>query len=297
MFLLHNFIVSSKAFTFDDEVSQPSHDDPISVAFSRHYLLHSILGLSALQLFAEDRSQLERYRQAISHQDAAIRQAKTHLTHLTVDHAEAMFWFSSFTSLFALAEPPLRPQEGQPRLDPIQDLLHSFRLSRGITTILRRMPDHLGIVKATAPEHWKDNREELIPKLRTNYPQLTQLEIYIRSTCNDFEKASICLSAAEELFTFIAVLQDNPTNKRLTHLIQSWSMNLSDAFVDMCRDKSPAAIAVIGFYVVALETRQSVWFFRGWPSILLKECESILNDFGTDGSKLLEWPKQMVFKP
>lgn len=297
MFLLHNFIVSSKAFTFDDEVSQPSHDDPISVAFSRHYLLHSILGLSALQIFAGDRSQLERYRQAISHQDAAIRQAKPHLTYLTADHAEAIFWFSSFTSIFALAEPPLRPQESQPRLDPIQDLLHSFRLGRGIKMILRRMPDHLGIVKATSPEHWKDNRQELIPKLHANYPQLTQLETYIESNCNDSEEALICLSAAKELFTFIAVLQDNPTNKRLTHLIQSWSMNLSDDFMDMCGGKFPPAIAVIGFYVVALEARQSVWFFRGWPAILLKECETILNDAGTDGTKLLEWPKQLIFKP
>lgn len=93
------------------------------------------------------------YYQATSHQDAAIRQARPHLVHLSEEHCEAMFWFSAYTSLYALAEPLLRPwpltgvndnniNDSNESLDPIKELIHSFQLGRGINLIIRQHWDY-----------------------------------------------------------------------------------------------------------------------------------------------------------
>ncbi|KAL2007580.1 hypothetical protein VTN00DRAFT_9018 [Thermoascus crustaceus] len=90
--LLHNFIVASCHFNLDKEPSLPHENDAVALGFSRHYLLHSIIALSALHLFSMGPSSPQRkryYYQATSHQDAAIRQARPHLVHLSEEHCEA----------------------------------------------------------------------------------------------------------------------------------------------------------------------------------------------------------------
>lgn len=160
--------------------------------------------------------------------------------------------------------------------------------------ITHSLPKDCDIAKATLPGLWQDNRDELRPKLRENYPALLQLEKFIRDNCENTEQLSVCLAHAEELLLFIAVLQHAPVDKKTTHLIMSWCMGLSDVFLDMCSKRVPAAVAILAFYGVAMHTRQEVWFFRGWPEILLTECEETLKDKNVQYGTLLDWPRTVT---
>jgi hypothetical protein len=82
------------------------------------------------------------YALAISHHGAAIRLARPHITAPSTVHAEAMFNFSGFNSLFSFAEPVLRPSTSDP-CDYIGDLLNSFRMARGIRAIIAKNPELL----------------------------------------------------------------------------------------------------------------------------------------------------------
>ena len=305
MQLLYHFIVASKAFSLEESASEPWKDDldPVSIAFTKHYLLHSILAISAIQIYFNDKSQTQKYQQAISHQDAAIRQARPHLIHLTKEHAEAMFWFSVYTSLFSLIEPLLRPtgpDSKSQKLDLINELVNSFQLGRGVRATLSQQDSNSKLAQIPTSGFYEDNRKELRPHLRKNYPQLDQLRGFIEATktySNPQEDLGDCLKAAEDLFLDIAVLQHDLTNKKNTRLIMTWTMSLTNVFLDLCKTKHPAAIGVLAFYSVALHTRQTVWFFQGWPVVLLQECERILQKSTVDYGALLEWPKQIITGP
>lgn len=292
MFLLHNFIVNSRLWSLDRSSAEPSHDDPISVGLRYHYVLHAILGLSALQLYSEDKSDTKRYHQAMSHQDAAIRQARPHLTHTTTQHAEAVFWFSSFTSIFALAEPVRRASEVT--MNPVTEILHAFGLARGVRTITKSLPTDTQLGKATAPEHWKDNREELSQDLHDRFPALVDLETFIQPNTYNDEDRDACLTYARQLILFIAVLQSDMSNRRTTHLIMSWPMGLSEVFLEICRRQAPVAMVILAYYGAAMHLRKAVWFFQGWPEILLKQCTGVLNGAKIESTKLLAWPTDVI---
>lgn len=180
------------------------------------------------------------------------------------------------------------------KLDATKELLHAFGLARGIRMITHSLPEDCDIAKATAPELWQDNRDELRPTLREDYPALLQLEEFIEANCEDSEQLFVCLTHVEELLLFIAVLQHAPTNRKATHLIMSWCMGLPAMFLDMCSKKASVAVATLAFYGVAMHTRQEVWFFRGWPEILLTECEEILKDKNVQHGTLLDWPRMVI---
>lgn len=297
MFLLHNFVVSTRTFQTDANSPTAHHDSPINLAFKHHYLLHCILGLSALQLFGEDPSNLVRYNQATAHQDAAIRMARPHLINLTAEHSEAIFWFSSFTTMFSLAEPIARPTPPGTDRDYVEDWLHSIALSRGINMVLRQMPETSDIKRATAPEHWQEGKQDIqnaLVDLREQYPQLSHLENFIRKHCEDSNELEECLNVVEKLFSYIAVLQKDLSDRKKLYLIQIWSMDLPDVFIQMCYEKKPAAIAILAFYGVAMHTRSFVWFFRGWPHVFLQECERHFRLAGIPSDGVLQWPRSMI---
>lgn len=279
MFLLHHFFTASRDFSVDDTRQEPSADDPVALGFTHHYLLHSILALSALHLHSTDLLEHRHYDLAISHHDAAIRQARPHLLYVEKHHAEALFWFSVFTSLFAFAEPLIRPTSNKPTVDLIEELLKAFRLGRGVRTIMAQLDSSSPLSQIPTSGYFNDNREELEADLDRNFPQLGQLRNFIRGMENHgltSEEATECVQVAEKLFLYIAVLQHDLSNKKTTYLIMVWSIDLSETFLQLCHSKHPVALTILAVYAVAFYTRQWFWPFRGWPVVLLKSCEDAL---------------------
>lgn len=259
------------------------------------------------------------YYQATSHQDAAIRQARPHLVHLSEEHCEAMFWFSAYTSLYALAEPLLRPwpltgvndnniNDSNESLDPIKELIHSFQLGRGINLIIRQHWDYFQRSELFS-RFDDDNRDELEPTLEKDYPQLVALRNLITgyfcrhhdphndNNSDSEEQETASLHAVSHLFLYLAILASNPSSdKKHTRLIQTWPIILQNRFLDMCRGKHPVAVLILAHYAVLMGCRErDFWFFRGWPVAILEQAETILGSLGPEWSGLLEWPRRMIY--
>lgn len=141
--LLHNFTTVTIPSLHTDLVRQKVWaDDFVRLSFSKLYLLHAILALSALHLVSQDRSRTELLALASAHQTAALRLAQPHIAHLTEAESVAIFAFSGFTALSACVETSLEFQESDYSGDPIGAILSCFNLNRGIKLVLEPFREH-----------------------------------------------------------------------------------------------------------------------------------------------------------
>ncbi|KAL1857057.1 hypothetical protein Daus18300_010505 [Diaporthe australafricana] len=195
---------------FSDANKQFEYDF-VRLGFSHHYLLNSILALAALQLFDQDRSRLKWYARAAAHQDAALTRARPHLQSLEDCQRLALVGFAAFTTMYAVAEPLVRPvHRGSEftELDPVGELLRAIRLGRSTTAFVRNQlaPQIKGdpmVLSKFAP-----HRPENVGDVELRFPQLTLLRDLVESHCETEQKPA-CIDAAVTLFEAIAWLMDN----------------------------------------------------------------------------------------
>ncbi|KAF5678601.1 hypothetical protein FHETE_1153, partial [Fusarium heterosporum] len=183
----------------------------VRLGFSHHYLLNSILGLTAMQLYSEDQSQVKWYARAVAHQQAAIIRARPHFE--THDHKQqqALLGFSAFTSMYAVAEPLLRPPRvhSLAQFDPIEEFLTALQFSRStLLFVTQNFPPPV-VSESWLLTKFVANPQIAEKHLAIRYPQLASLHEYIEHYCEAKQRPA-CLHAAGVLFRRIAMLSDNP---------------------------------------------------------------------------------------
>jgi hypothetical protein len=197
--------------------AQRLHSDFVRLGFSRHYLLNSILGLTALQLFSEDRSQCKWYARAVAHQQTAIARARPHFQSLDETDHQALLGFSAFMSMYAVAEPFIRPR---PRLytlqtspfDPIEELIRALRFSRCTTAFVQQNFNTVSVLQSwllIIPEIC--DQDESLQDLETSFPQVGPLLVCINHLSEGSQKAA-CLSAVLQLYRRIVALIKRPSD-------------------------------------------------------------------------------------
>jgi hypothetical protein len=287
--LLHNFHKKTSYWSKPDgELERVFADELVEGGFSCHYIMHAVLALSALQLFSEDQTKTKWYMQATAHQDAAIKLARPLFQQPIGENPGNAFAFSAITAIFALKEPLLRPSELMSKpINPVTELLDAFRLARGLDHSWKKFPED-------KKAEWKANveavPEERVRARSVEYPQLLALTNAISEHCTH-EEENHCLDAAIKLFEYLSLLQTNPDTNRFTYLIKVWQKCISDEFIQLCYNSHPVALAVLAHYSVLIGQRQKIWFFQGWPKILLEHITGILDDTWYE---LLQWPKTMI---
>ncbi|KAM3083933.1 hypothetical protein ACMFMF_001294 [Clarireedia jacksonii] len=272
----------------DGDLERVWTDELVESGFSCHYIMHTVLALSALQLFSEDQSKTKWYMQATAHQDAAIKLARPLFQQPIAENSGDTFAFSAVTAIFALKEPLLRPAEllSKP-FDPVTELLDSFHLARGLRHSLDKFPQE-------KTSEWKASAgavaEERERARSVEYPQLQALKDAISEHCAHEEK-NHCLDAAIRLFDYLSLLQTTPNTNRFAYLIHIWPQHISHEYIELCYNGHSAALAVLAHYSVLIGQRQKIWFFQGWPKVLLEHITDILDDTWYE---LLQWPKAMI---
>ncbi|KAF5558537.1 alcohol dehydrogenase [Fusarium napiforme] len=177
----------------------------VRLGLSHHYLLNSILGLTALQLYSEDRSQSKWYVRAVAHQQAAITRARPHFESLTEGHEQALLGFSAFMSMYAVAEPIYRPSgiRCESPFDPVEELLNALRFSRSTIMFVQQ-----SFPPAVVSGSW------LLTKFATDH-KISQLEGVQRKAC---------IHAARALFRRIATLSDNIGDPEPGKIVWGWGL-------------------------------------------------------------------------
>lgn len=279
----------------DEKESLQSRDRHFRLGLSHPYVLHSLLGLAALQLFSEDRSRAELYALSCTHNDAALRLARPHILHPTTEHADALFHFAATTSVHAVAEPMLRPRDvgrGQ-EADYVGDLLRSFEIDRGVRAVVVAHLDHLQSTGSVDHSKFTDNRDEVAPSLEQDYPQLGKLRDFIRQQCSEPSVVAGCIASVDLLFLSIAVLKANPENHSCIRLIQTWPTDIDKPVLDMCHARHPVALVILAHYAVMMSLRPSFWAFDRWPGAILENVEARLDARYSD---MLCWPRAQIRK-
>lgn len=287
---MHNSITStSKTFGKGNPEHEGRHAE---VSFTHRYVLHVGLALSALHLFSKQPSRMELFERASAHQNEALRLVRPEISNLTQENALPVFLFSGPTSVFAMAEPNLSPSHQNN--DPVNDLLSSFQLSRGIKTILVQHWAYLNttwIASALVPD---DDENETNFGLNTVHPAYATLKKYITSACDNDDndkQAEACHEAAETLFRYITMLETNPELYDNPKLVQMWPIDVPQLYIDMLSKRNPVALVVLGYYAALMRLKSDTWWLNNWPRRILQRVGAIL---GPTYADILQWPRDRV---
>lgn len=274
---------------FLSETTMHLQRDLVRLGFSHHYLLNSILSLTALQLYSQDQSQSKWYARAVAHNQAAITRARPHLHSLDQTQHRALLGFSAFASMYTVAEPPLRTariRSLQAQFDPIEELLRAIQFSRSTTVFVRQNFSPLVISESWLLDKPGSIRGGGLQDLETRFPQLAPLRECIERWCEGGQRAA-CLHAVEELFSRIEklLLLDNSEDSELAKVIWGWGIEVDQIFLDMCWARHAMALVILAHFTVLMSFVKKFWCMRIWPGALLGHIRQVLGDEWEDALK------------
>lgn len=231
------------------------------------------------------------YYLAISHHGAAIKLARPHITASSSVHAEAIFNFSGFNSLFSFAEPVLRPSTSDPS-DYIGELLDSFRMARGIRAVIAKNPQLLADKGLTNNPAWSYDTTLIESTLTETYPQVLELERLVYQHVTDPDQQDATVKSIRRLFINMAVLDDSPKDHSSASLIQRWAIEFDTPFFALCESRHPIALILLAWYALLCQKRANIWFFQRWPRVILHAIDRETQ--GTEWAPFVVEPTQEV---
>jgi hypothetical protein len=287
--LYHQGLTRTRFTITPDAEPEREQSDP-SLRFP--YLMHANLALAALHLYSEQPDRFELLSRAAAHQHAALSQVRPHIVDVTAEHSQAILGFAAATSIFALAEPAYDPRGLGLVRDPVDELLNSFYLGRGIKTILTQRWDvlqHKDSIKKVArlPDY-----TALKVTLDDTYPAYPVLRDVISQSCQG-EEAVSCLEAAENAFFYMAIMETHQRDVPGPMYIQMWPLHVSALFLNMLADRTPIALVVLGYYAALMRTRSNTWWLERWPSAIIQHVTSVLDP---NLVIYLDWPQQKILQ-
>ncbi|KAH7008867.1 hypothetical protein EDB80DRAFT_763938 [Ilyonectria destructans] len=256
------------------------------LAMSHAFLLHQILAVAAHH---QSQIQPERYSHysicASLHQNVTISGLRTALAQITEETCQEVFIASSMLSICAFAS--FSSYGGVSEKPHIDDLTDVFHLIRGMSRILDSYNDFLHQGKL-AQLFVKENGCESAPLLTAVTEQLHHIKL--PDTIHP-AAASIFQETIPELINWVenAMLSTGSPELRVC---VSFAICLTEEFMDLLRQRHPAALAIIAHYCVVLHyTGLDHWYLRGWGRNIL---DDIVANMDPSWSMALEWPLMIM---
>lgn len=285
--LLHQSITRTR-FSISPDTK---HDnDSFALAMNFPYLMHSGLALAALHLYSEQPHREELLTRAASHQNAALTLVRPQIITSTPEHSQAVLKFAAITSIFALAEPAYDLGGlGQAR-DPIDELLNSFHLGRGIKLVIMQRWEAIKGTAAVSLVGTLPDHSALKSTLDDTYSAYPTLRTFISQHCEAEENTS-CLAAVERLFYYMAILETYPEENPGPMYVQMWPIDVDLLVLDMLTARHPTALIILAHYAALIRLRSNNWWLCRWPHAIL-DCVATLLD--PTLHHYLEWPRLKV---
>jgi hypothetical protein len=267
--------------------------DLVRLGFSHHYLLNSILGLTALELYSQDRSKTRWYDRAVAHQQTALTRAQPHFETVDQSQHQALLGFSAFMSMYTVAEPNYRPPHvrNMARFDPVEELLSALNFSRSTMTFVYQSFPAALVSGSFILTKFVDTNQATGQDLERRFPQLAALREHVERQCAG-EQGAACIHASTVLFRRIATLSDNIGDPEVSKVIWGWGLEVQQAYLDMCSAKHPVALVILAHFAVLMSFYQEHWCLSQWPRGLLG---SITEALGDEWEDMLKWPRDLVF--
>jgi hypothetical protein len=289
--IFHNLSTETLNILSNGEFDQTIFNNLMQLALSKSYLLYSLLALSALHLFSENRSRMELFARASFLHDAALRLVQPHITNFTEDDSIAVMVFSGMAATIELGQFVLNPNQTVESPSPIDKILDCFQMSKGVRIVMTPHWRHLHGSWIQPFLRVEDNREEILPILDKEFPSLSIIRCLVLSQ-DKKEQREACLYAVERVFLYICLikfsLKSHPT---CVKLIDAWPVEVDNAYEMMVLQRKPVALVILAHYAVLLSLKENAWWLPGLPRKLLEQIDGIL---GEPWAQLLSWPKEMI---
>jgi hypothetical protein len=265
-------------------------------------ILEAMLSISAFHLARTDILQAPKHLSfAEKHYAVAIRTASSMVTNTTIDNAQAVYVITALISFTAFAR---GPRKGDLVLVASDGCVAWLNLLRGVRMIIGQFGSSVifsGILDPNAgpkerpsgcscpltdlqPRHrrfdlshpgWDWNR--LLDKLSADVTaslgaeEATVFKAPIASIRGCFEQLARPKPASDE-------------NKGEDFIsVMSWIWALDESFIRVLNEKERAALIILGFFGVLLESLHGYWWLDGWGKHVLRELRELL------GSSYKEW--------
>lgn len=284
------------AFLNDTDDLLPTHVDTrdfmfqmAQLATTKTYLMHEMLAVSGLRRFSKDRGRRELMTRALYHQSEALRLVQFQLESVSEDDCLALLFFTSHAALCGLAEPAFCDTHDE-SFDPIGKCLHSFQLSRGITTLI--MP-YWEVLRQTwawpAIACQIEAGSDLTPQ-----PQSIPGYMHLRCLAFGLERETdrqACLKALDFTLGAISLIQQREDTSMSRRLVSSWPMETSVTFHELLSGRRPVSLVVIAYYAVLLKIGAGLWWVGRLPEALI---EQVVQSLGAEWANFISWPRSVI---
>jgi len=259
------------------------------LAIATPYLMHELLAVHGLRLFAHDTTRRDLMTRALFHQSEALRLVQPHLIATTRGDSLALFLFTTYAAVCGLAEPALCGIHND-SLDPLEKMLRDFQLSRGIVLLVEPIWSEL-------PHTWVwpvirsqiEAGSDLVPRAQ-DVPNYTYLRcLAFGSESGPSRKA--CLKALEFTLNSISLVQQRRDDCMSRRLVTSWPIETGTEFHALLTERRPVSLVILAYYAVLLKLGTGLWWIGKWPEALLDHISAILSE---EWAEFLKWPKMIV---
>lgn len=264
----------------------------VKLALATPYLLHEVLAMSALRLFAVNAARQELILRASYHQAEALRLVQPHVEAVTQDQSLPLLFFSSFVAISGIAEAALDAHVhcDDETFDPIAKTTHSFQLSRGTMALVT---PHWAHIRGTWAWNIISSQIEASSGL-TAMP--TQIPAYtaVRSLAFGVEpdtSRKACLRAVDLTFDALSLVSQREDAAVSMRVVSAWPIEVGDDFHLLLAERRPVSLVILAYYAALLRLGTGLWWVGRWPGLLL---EHIVSTLGEEWEEFLAWPRSVV---
>lgn len=258
------------------------------IAFSHPFLLHGILGISALHLAHFKKDLRAHYlSQAQYHYQTALRTATSLLSAISEDTCSALYLFSTICPLFTMG---MGPRPGDFLFFGEHGLAEGLVLFRGMRTLIEAHPDIL-------------EKSDLAPMLSVSIRQVLQspsddqhlqaLQQLIEEAASDMSNVQVYLQALEKLARSFPATSSSSARSSQTSPQTAfvWLYRVSDEFVICLQRRDPIALVILAHFCVLLNDLSHIWCMKGWVEHLLSEIHRSLDE---EHRMWMNWPMEEI---
>ncbi|KAH0433370.1 DUF814 domain-containing protein [Colletotrichum camelliae] len=257
------------------------------------FLMHEVLAISALHLGHLHPEQREFYAlHASQHQNDAIAGMRETLAQITPDNCHPLFAGSSLLLISAFATFPYQRSGPEGHQAPtVDDVIDVFLLVRGMSNILSSSQP---IIQAGP---FKNFFHEVLvtpastPLLDAVTQHLNTFAAKLPNTDADQYSKDIVAMETSNLLEWIGHATNTTAFPEL-RVGLTWPTSLSEEYMQLMRNRDPAALTLLAYYSVAVHsTENSTWFMQGWG---VNAARAIVCDLDASWKGMIQWPLAFI---
>ncbi|QKX57873.1 uncharacterized protein TRUGW13939_04993 [Talaromyces rugulosus] len=289
--LMHHYsTVSYKTISRHSAFMDSFQFEVPKIALSYPFLMHGLLALSASHLvhLNKDSERVKEYEElAFGHQTLALRLFRGELDNITPSNSEAMFAFSSIVTVLGFAS---LQTTGVQSLPPIDEMLQTYNLCRGVSEILQTSNPWLKTSNSWVPNVLASMRmpEKPLPAdIEKNISLLFKLNSDLTVTGQTMEETAASENAISEIST---TFQQVHSGFAVAWAFR-WPICVAPIFISNLRDRRPMALVLLAHYCILLHKMDDFWWMKGWPRRLL---HSIYTTLAPSWRDAIRWPVEVI---